>query len=368
MDSPLNQISPSIPKTVTEFTNKIDRVYRGLGRPILFNVLSVLANKSVLLIGNRGFGKTLAIKQTPIPHGYLVKNWDSFTFDQLNSFCRKNRDEGFNGILGRHLVFKIEEISALQQYHRELLLTVISKIITDRNYEHVTSWTPNLSFENCRLTCLIAIQPVIYSTLCSKNSQWKAMSSDRFVKFLLLNPLRNKTVDFTNLDLTCEINSIKDVTLPENLDVTKVNDLFVDQISAGRSRLYTDSYLKAYAKFNGKATVTQSDVEEFEFLFKPYLKSFNDLQRALPDYSLYVSAGDLKVLMAIASCGLRKVSKQELIKILKCSKKMLEKTTSNLIGAGLINKVEDKNERGKPVSYELNGYLKKYFTEYAKNL
>jgi DNA-binding HxlR family transcriptional regulator len=363
------EASPKIPNVITDFTNQVDRTFRGLGRPVLYNTLSIIANKSVFDIGDRGTGKTRVIRLTPSPQGSLAKKWNSFTYEELSDFCYDNQTEGFKGVLGRNIVFKVEELSSLQEYHRELLLTVISTIITDKGYKHQTKWSPFLNFESCHLTCLIAIQPILYSRLCNSYEQWESMSYDRFTKFLLLNPLRNSDIDFDNLTLTLPpIKPIQTISLPEKLDVKKVNNLFKEQLSQGRSMLFTNDYLKAYASFKGQSEVTEADVEEFHYLFKPYLHCFNILQKADYEYKVTVNSGNLKVLTAIANFGLKPVPKKELTQMLKCSDKMIEITTNNLLEHHLITKTEEENSQGKPVSYELSEELKTYFKEYNKGI
>ena len=362
-----------IPSVVNDFTNRVDSVFRGLGRPLLYNYLSVMANKSVFMLGLRGTGKTRVIRETPHLALQLRKNWDSFTYDELDSFCFNNILNSGTCLTERKILFKIEELSDLAEYHRGLLLTVISKIISDNSYEHRTKWTPNLSFQNCHLTCLIALQPKVYSVLCNKNAQWESMSYDRFTKFLMLNPLRNSTVDDNNsftddngdsiLPLPSNP-SIEDVTLPANVDTSEVNRLFEGQLSSGRAPLYTRDYLKAYAKFRGNNAVTQQNVQEFHYLFRPYLQSFNILQHATYDYSLEVSAGDLKVLLSIVDTAkLSKISKRELTASLMCSDKMVETNAAHLIEKGLISSSASAAQ-GAPVSFELSTNLREYFIEY----
>lgn len=362
-------VTPEIPKAVTSFTNQVDRVFRGLGRPVFYNLLSEIANKSVFIIGDRGTGKTRTIVETPVLDGCIGKNWFSFTYEELGNFCFANfEEEGQTELKGKNLVFKVPELSSFSEYHREILLTVISTIITDKSYEHRTKHSPFLSLKDCRLTCLIAIQPFLYSTLCSRFEQWESMSYDRFTKFLLLNPIRNSSIDddvVLNLKFP-KFAPLQNISLSANLNLDCVNNLLREQLSKGRSKIYASDYLKAYANFKGQTQVTQDDVREFHYLFRPYLDSFNRLQfsRDFESFKVVVSTGTLKVLTAIASFSLHGVQKKTLVSQLKCTDKMVEDTTSFLAKIGLISKTEDEHGVGKPVTYKLSEDLIDYFKTY----
>jgi len=90
---------------------------------------------------------------------------------------------------------KVEEFATFKKYHKELFLTVGSKVVTEGTFVHVTNHSPFLNIQNCKLTILVAIQPLLYNQLCRHYTEWEALSSDRFTKFVMLNPLREGTLD-----------------------------------------------------------------------------------------------------------------------------------------------------------------------------
>lgn len=180
---------------IHDFVVQVESVYKGLGLPVLYGTLSILANKSVFFTGGRGLGKTRAIKCIPNIQGTMASKTDAFTLDELNILCGKHIN-GTHSVHDKHFVFKVGEFSALSEYHKEIFLTVCSRISADGEYNHVTTTLQHLNIEKCKLTMLIAIQPRIYSRLCNYYAQWESMSYDRFSKFLFFNPLRNgSTVD-----------------------------------------------------------------------------------------------------------------------------------------------------------------------------
>jgi len=94
--------------TAFDFKNQIDQMYRGLGIPTLYAVLSILANKSVLYIAVTGSGKTRVINLTPKIMGTKVKKMDTFTLSDLDGYVIQNE----------HLVIKVEDFSSTGKYHR----------------------------------------------------------------------------------------------------------------------------------------------------------------------------------------------------------------------------------------------------------
>jgi len=346
--------------TVFDFIDQIERVYRGLGIPTLYGVLSILANKSVFFIGERGTGKTRTIKLVPEIEGTYVSKWDTFTYQELSSYCESIIPSTDTIVENKHLVFKIEEFATFSDYHREVFLTVGSRIISDGRYVHVTSHSPFLNIQNSKLTMLLAIQPLLYNRLCLNYTEWEALSYDRFTKFIVLNPLREKTLDVLLVPtLPRKINHA--VILNENeVDLGALVSMFKGHVSAGRAELYARDYATSMAKFMGRETVKQEDVDLFHKLFHPYLNSFAVLQRAEDlDSPVQVTTGNLRLLGEIGKYG-DYVSKDKLANDLHVSERSIERPASELLSAGLIEKPSPHAGR-----YRLSESLRKFFSWYG---
>lgn len=343
------------PMGVFDFTRQIDTVYGGLGIPTFYGVLSLLANKSVFYIGGRGTGKTRIINLIPNLHGTVVEKWDSFTLGELNDYCCRISDS--NEVKGKHLVFKVEEFSTLSDYHREIFLTVCSKIISDGNYSHVTNHMPFLSIQDCKLTLLIAIQPRLYSLLCNRYTQWESMSYDRFSKFLLLNPLRSKTIDVPFIPTLPQKISDHPTFRENRLNLERVVSMYKGHVSEGRAFLYARDYVIALARFMNANEVEQNHVDMFYELFHPYLNSFSILQQAEDlDSAVEVRTGKMKLLTQIARYG-DEVSKEKLARDLHVTPRHIERCAKELNDAGLVS----KPQRGEYcLSEELRGFFRKY--------
>ena len=350
--------------TLKEFIEKLEGVYPGLGIPVLYGTLSILANKNVFYIGGRGTGKTRIINCIPEIEGTYSSKWDTFTLGELDILCSSfsnqvddNKFLGNIGVHDKHFVFKVEDFSTLSEYHREIFLTVCSKISSDGNYRHITSITPNLNIENCKLTMLIAIQPKLYSLLCNRYTQWETMSYDRFTKFLVLNPLRRgRTVD-TPFVPTLPKKIPPSATLQDSIDLNKLITLFRGHVSEGRALLYARDYAIAMARFLGKTEVEQEDVDLFFRLFSPYLESFSKLQtREDLESPITVSSGHMELLTEIAKYP-EGISRYQLSQNLMVTERHIDRCAEFLLKKEII-----KEENG---NYHLSTNLKQFFEWYS---
>lgn len=338
--------------TVFDFTNQIDQVYTGLGIPTLYGVLSILANKSVLYVAVTGTGKTRVINLIPTIVGTIEKKMDTFTLSDLDGYVIKNK----------HLVIKVEDFSSTSKYHRETFLKVFCKIISDGNFNHHTKGPNgmNIDIQNCNLTVLVAIQPRLYSKLCSKLDEWPTMVSDRFNKFILLNPLKIETKDVVYVP-TLPRKISKNVRLSlEEVDLSKIVSMYRRQLSQARAFLSARDYVKALAKFLGVDTVQQSHADLFYKLFHPYLDSFSELQRREDLGSpVQVSAGNVSLLSEIGKTS-DYVEKKMLAHDLHVEERSIERPAKELLEIGLIEKPSP--HAGK---YRLSEPLREFFKWYG---
>lgn len=344
---------------INDFVVQVESVYRGLGIPVLYGFLSILANKNVFFIAGRGTGKTRTINCIPNVMETEPSKWDTFTLTELSNLCQRYsadaRDAVDPGVRDKHFVFKIEDFSTLSEYHRMIFLTVCSKISSDGNYNHITELTPYLRIENCRLTMLIAAQPKLYSLLCNRYDAWETMSYDRFTKFLVLNPLRGKTIDVP-LVPTLPRKMPTTSVLPESVDLNKLVALFEEQVSEGRAYLYARDYAIAIGRFQGKEKVEQEDVDLFHKLFSPYLDSFSRLQyRQDLESSTQVSSGHMELLTQIGR-SIGGVSSTELEKSLRVTTDHIRRCARFLLEKGLVREEENK--------YHLSTELEQFFNWY----
>jgi hypothetical protein len=206
---------------------------------------------------------------------------------------------------------------------------------------------------------LVAIQPQLYNRLCLNYTEWDALSYDRFTKFIVLNPLRKKTVDVPlNATLPRKISS--QATLNENeVDLNALVMMFKGHVSEGRATLYARDYANAMARFMCSKTVEQEHVDLFYQLFHPYLNSFAILQRADDlDSPRKVTTGNLRLLGEISKYP-GYVDKQKLASDFHVDERSIERPAKELVEAGLIEKPSPSAGR-----YRISEPLRKCFDEY----
>ncbi len=352
----MEEIDPRI-KPILDFIIPIEEKYPGLGIPVLYGVLSIMANKSVMFIGIRGIGKTRLIDLIPNITGTIVSKWDTFTYGGFHKFCQKISDAD-GKVKDKTLVFKVEEFSTFSQQHREHFLTTISKIISDGSFRHITHQY-YIDVENCKLTMLIAIQPRIYSDLCSKYTEWDSLSYDRFTKFVLINPLRTGTCrEEFHPTLPEKMTQIETFDI-ENLDLSCLIDLFSGHVSRGRAEIFALDYVRALAEFLGCNNVEQWHVDLFYRLFHPYLEIFSLLQEAEDlDSPVMVRSSHLKLLSGIGS-SLDYVPKKELAELFHVSERHVERTARELLEKELIERYP-----GREAKYRLSERFRRFFEMY----
>jgi len=262
--------------------------------------------------------------------GTKVKKMDTFTLSDLDGYVIQNE----------HLVIKVEDFSSTGKYHRETFLKVFCKIISDGNFNHHTKGPNgmNIDIQNCKLTALVAIQPRLYSKLCSKLEEWPTMVSDRFSKFILLNPLEKEIKDVEYVPtLPRKISNNVRLSL-EEVDLSKIVSMYRRQLSETRAFLSARDYVKALARFLGADTVQQWHADLFYKLFHPYLDSFSELQRAEDlDSPVIVSAGKLRLLSEIGKTS-DYVEKKKLAEDLHVEERSIERPAKELVKIGLIEK------------------------------
>ena len=351
----------NITEPIDDFVKQIEVNYPGLGLPALYATLSILANKSVFFIGGRGTGKTATIRCVPEVENHVTEKFDAFTMGELDDFCKKvagNYDltTTYEGVQNKNLVFIVKDFSSLTEYHRSVFLTICSRIALDGDYQHITTITPHLKFEKCRVAMLNAIQPRLYSLLCNRFTQWDNMASDRFTKFLMLNPLRKGTTNDIEVVATLRRKIPSDANIPKNVDLTQLTELFNGQVSEGRTYLYSRDYAKAIARFQGKTEVCQGDVNLFYKLFSPYLQSFTKLQQRRDlEATVTVSSGYMELLTEIAK-HLEGIEKAELATKLMVTERHIERGLEFLVDREIVRHTEN--------SYRLSAELEEFFNWY----
>jgi len=118
------------------------------------------------------FSITEEMKKVP---DLVINNWNSVTYYELV--------QKISLLVGKRLLWTVEEWSMLTDYHRELLMAVASKVQTDRKFERMVSaqgMPVTISIQDCDLVLLIAIQPFKFRKLMRESENWNSLANDRY--------------------------------------------------------------------------------------------------------------------------------------------------------------------------------------------
>ena len=253
---------------------QVELTHKGLGVGILFVNLCAFAGVSLLLVGEKGEGKTRVIKSTR-PYGYNSENIFSFDTTTMKEIIQKIGIKD-----SQSLYVKIEDFSTLSAHHREIFLTWFSKIITDHNFTHSYGVGNNdieIKITNCDLTICVGITPMKYAKLTQENEYWESIASDRFLKFLFLNPIRKKSLEMNPQYQFSPVSSGDSFVAETDTSFNITNKLLFRQITRLRTILYSRKLIKAYCRYEGYEKITMRNELEFKKLFEPYLRAIPDL-------------------------------------------------------------------------------------------
>ncbi len=279
---------------------QVESTHRGLGIPLSFNLLCVFANQSTFDVGSSGKGKTHMIfaindalefaKKAGIVQNIKIDNWNSVTYYELL--------ERIGMKMGQTLVWTVEEWSMLSDYHRELLMAISSKVQTDRTFERyfkVGQSAQLISIKDCDLVILIAIQPFKFRKLMRESDNWNSMASDRFLKFMLVNPLMQDTKKYQPRFFLPDC-----IAIPRRFDFKSnkiLSTLFDEHLTPGRAELASIKFAEAWCKINNQDNFTDIDAMAFHNMYEPYLSLFPLMIRVTdPDQEDSFYTGPFRIL------------------------------------------------------------------------
>lgn len=280
-------------ENLLKIIRSIESTHRGLGVPESFNILSIVANHSVFNVASSGSGKTHMIysivQQCQKFPNADVQNWNSMTYYELL--------ERIGVKFNKKLIWTVEEWSMLSDYHRETLLAISSKIATDRSYERsfrAGAQTSVIKISNCDLVMLIAIQPFKFTRLMKDSDNWQSIASDRFIKFCMVNPLREKTLDFPPIFQFPDVDYYRKIETEPNPILI---NLFTPHLTRPRAELAVMRYQQAWCQMNGTDKFTDTDAMGFSALYYPYLELYPLMIRSFdPDKEETFYTGAFRIL------------------------------------------------------------------------
>lgn len=353
--------------------NQIDKTHRGLGIYVLLNQLCVNAKRSVFNVAPSGSGKKILINGIKAPMHVTIgqdTKWDAMTYTEiLNRIGYLH----FSDTNQTTLLWRVEEFGTLSRYHRDTLLSIASKIISDHCYYKEMGGVRDsrpIDIKNCNLVMLIGIQPIVLGDLINTNIFWQSLGNDRFLKLVVLNPLRNKEID-TMPQYEPSRLEVDNILVPERpLLIAK---LLQNQVSDGRTSSWARDLLISYMSYENYSEYSIKYELEFSKLFGEIIRLFSRTSYTVSlDLPIKVAGGSLMMLNEIAkhsnNGGITQDELAETFRIYTMqSDNIKDENRKNtiryhakiLLSSLLIKKIQDD-----PITYTLSDNLQNFFNWY----
>ena len=346
---------------------QIESTHSGLGIPLLFGNICELANVSCFFIGEKGIGKgtiVKCIKPTDVVNPKFDVSMWNVTLGQLLT------DLSTEPVIKEKLIFRVDEWAVLKAYQRDMYLSVVSEMISDRTFKRTIgskSGDRMIDVEDCDVMSFVGITPLKFGNMMTENDNWEAIASDRFVKLCLINPLRCDTIESIP---SYEFNPILNIhtVVPIKSQLTVMKWVLNNQVSDNRLITYCRKLIKAYCKFEGYESVTIKAESEFKQLFGTLLSFYpafiftQDIE-----YELQFSVGAFRLLGCI--CSHDGFKYQDLIEYFKVYektgkelsyKKMIYDKAKWLENHHFIDIISNSNEPHFYMSKQLSDYFEWY--------
>lgn len=283
---------------------QIEPTHKGLGIPILYCNLSILSNVSNILIGEKGQGKTRVVKSVKTPSQENSIQLDTATMKEI--ILKLNGGDNVKKLRDQNIFCSIEDFTTLSSHHKEVFLGWFSKIITDHNFYHDYGSSRDnpliIDIKDCNLTILVGMTPLSFQRIMTENEIWQSISDDRFLKFFMINPIRQQSLD-ESPTYEMDFNKWYDQEPKIDTDFSITKHMLFRQVTQHRNIQYCRRLLRTYCKYEGYDTINRKAELEFKKLFEVYLKLIpdftytNDIERKPT-----IAIGALRLLEFICDC------------------------------------------------------------------
>jgi len=366
-----------LPKHITTFLKKIERTHKGLGIPFLIQYICLMAKVSVLWIGVKASGKSTIIENIRIPKRFMNDIVDVI----LYQITKGKLAEYLSYVENKTIILRLTELAQLSSYQKNLFLNLIGTIITSKNFDYTLSKEQKIIIKNCDLIVSAGIQPLTFSKMTIENIEWSQFATDRLLKILLVNPIREKSIP----EAPCvDADTLFSKWYPDKLkwkkvDTSKLERLLKRQLTIWRAQEYIKRMIEAFVRLQGLKTVTQKSVDLLYMLLYPYVHSFNQLNIRIDLASdRQIWGAGLELFSALANYfgqkGLAGVTKYELSDELDVTTRAIEKVLSqirvlqNETGFDLIDIQTIRQGRTQRTYIRLGKNLREFFNSFYHKL
>jgi len=241
-------------KTIQVYTT-VDKTHRGLGRLAVFDTLSDIANRCVLVCGSSGTGKS-AISDQVVDRAKRSKlKIDSVTVQGLRKISK---------ILNYNEVSVcVDDLSKGQtEYTQFATVSAFSSLCyTGRIFK--LSGQLELNIEGFRGCALINLQPLMLRKIV-RLSEYETDIRDKCIRYYHLRFPIKENLNAPVFDKGLGWGYLQHFDLPFNHEesdyLDRAYDNFRYEFTKARAREHMNAYLNASAKFNDRIKVTRADM------------------------------------------------------------------------------------------------------------
>jgi len=258
----------------------VEKTHYGLGRLALMEILCDIAEKTLLVIGSAGTGKSTVMKAVEriIPRGTFKV--DSLTVSGLRHFQQK--------LNSANLTILVDDLSkAGTQYSESMTLVTLAELVYSGYFVKATS-SFKIEIYGFSGSAIVNMQPVILKK-CTSASEWESDIRDKTIRWYHLRFPVNYVPKPPKITVDYDYKNLEDVELSAEITNSvlyqKLVSNFLHQHTFTRAYQHANDMLRAIAVLNDRDRVSWTDVVVLEWLtrnlrLEPYLFTKQHLEGA----------------------------------------------------------------------------------------
>ena len=244
-----------------QIIDQIEATHKGLGKLVLFEILSDIAGKCVLVVGSAGTGKSTSLKAIApnIPREKLYI--DALTLSGLKHIQK--------ALSNANLTIMVDDLSkGATEYSQVQTVCVVGELVYSGWF---TKLTGNLAIRimNFNGSAILNCQPPLLKRLMA-SPEWETDIRDKVVRYYHLRYPIEPNKAKPNFQISYNYPRNNEIKIPIEITKTpeykKALENFQYEFTITRAKEHLDDYLVASAKLHNRKKVTLDDVKLIEWL------------------------------------------------------------------------------------------------------
>jgi hypothetical protein len=239
-------------KTASQLYNDIESTHKGLGKLVLFNALSDIANRCTLIVGCAGTGKSRASDLVFEKCDRSKLKIDSVTVSGLRKIQ--------NALSWNFMSIIVDDLSKGQtEYSQIATVSVFSALCYTGQIIKLTGQL-ELNIQGFKGCALINLQPLLLRKI-ARLPEFETDIRDKAIRFYHLYFPINENIDKPRTSVSYRYLKELNLDIKESDYEDDVFENFRYMFSKARAREHMNAYLNASAILNRRSLVTDADFE-----------------------------------------------------------------------------------------------------------